>query len=96
MHNNRISSYKEAVDYIKADYLMYAYHGNSLIKYFIDYYKDRSVKFTFWLRLASYKRVFSLICKFMWKHYSNKFCIEISAQNNNRQGFPAPSWNGFA
>ena len=43
-----IDSYRKAFIYIKSDYVMYALHGNTLKRYIIDYYKDRSIRFTFW------------------------------------------------
>ena len=83
-----IDSYRKAFIYIKSDYVMSALHGNTLRRYIIDYFKDRSIRFTFWLRLSSHKKgLLYPLCKFMWKRYSIKYCLEIRPETLIGKGF---------
>lgn len=89
--DKKILSYKEAISYIWSDYEMYTYHGSNWCKYFIDYLRDRSIKYTFWLRLASYRKGWLYpLCWMMWKHYSGKYCIDIRPETKIGKGLRLP------
>lgn len=78
----------EVVDYIKSDYKMFSLHKDTFHGFIVDYFKDRSIRFTFWLRLCQCYGGFFF--KYMWKRYSTRFCLDIRPKTRIGKGFRLP------
>lgn len=73
-------SYSDCVELIHSDYFRYTGKRTGITRIFMRGLVNPSVCFTFWLRLSSFRSIFSIIPRIMHRHYSHKFGLHISPQ----------------
>lgn len=73
------TDYKDCFELLKSDYYRVYGRVDRLPKIYLNSFRDRSLKFLFWLRLASFRGLLYPICKLLHEYYKLRYDCQVHA-----------------
>lgn len=72
------TNYHDCIELLRSDYYRLTGRKVSFLRLWIATVRSHSFRYNFWLRLSAHKGLFYPLCKYMHRHYSLKYGIQIS------------------
>lgn len=75
------TSYGDCIKLLQSDYFRMYGRTDNLLRIWLKSYRNRPLKYLFWMRLSAYKGAFYRLCKFWHDHYKIKYDCRIHSDS---------------